>query len=167
MSAVARHTAVVASTSYKTSAIIHVRSKTGPLSAKFTSLVAKSKAVAGNVQPGQPVKVRIYETNNPAAAAGTGTLLVPEFDVLPGAQVVKSLVTNKFIRIETKGASADYKGGQSLNIDCMFDGLPFHGQVDIEIHDGKTGFGYFGYPNQVGGADYDNAAWPEVPSEAS
>jgi len=166
MSAVARHTAVVKSPTYGISALVNVKGKTGPLNIKFTSLVAKSSAVTGNVQAGKAVHVRVFETDNPAGLVGTGTALVAEFTVNPGGQVNKSIVTSKFLRIETKGVAADYKGGQSLNLDFTMDGLPFHGQLDIDIHDGKTGLGFFGH-TAVGGADFDNAEWPETPSAAS
>lgn len=166
MSAIARHTAVVRSTAYAIAALVNVKAKTGPLNIKFTSLLTKSSAVTGNMQAGKAVHVRIYETDNPAGLVGTGTALVAEFTVNPGGQVNKSVITSKFLRIETKGVDADYKGGQSLNLDFTMDGLPFHGQLDIDIHDGKTGLGFFGH-TAVGGADFDNAAWPETPSDAS
>lgn len=166
MSAIARHTAVVKSTAYSIAALIAVKAKTGPLNIKFTNLTVKSSAVVGNVQAGKAVHVRIYETDNPAGLVGTGTAVVAEFVVNPGGQVNKNVITTKFLRIETKGVDADYKGGQTLNLDVTMDGLPFHGQIDIDIHDGKTGLGFFGH-TAIGGADFDNDAWPETPSEAS
>lgn len=167
MSAIARHTAVVKGPDWATSAVVEVKAKTGPLTLAFSSLVTKSREVAGNVEPGKPVNVRIYETNNPLSAVGSGTALVASFLVAPGGQIAKTMVTSKFLRIETKGVDSTYKGGQSLNIDASFNGLPFHGQIDIEIHDGKTGLGFAGFTGQIGGATFDNAEWPEQPSNAS
>lgn len=91
--------------------------------------------------------------------AGTVTEVAP-ITVAPGGQENASVATQKkFLKVVGWGT----EGGGYCRMDIQFNGKSFFGQVDIEVHAQKTGYGYFGNGAAgVGGMGRDTA-WPEVP----
>lgn len=166
MASNSRVTLPVKGLTWKRSALLRVGEKSGRLSLSFNNITDPNGS--GGVNPGNRVAIRCYEAASGGLAVGAGTAVIAEFQVAPGGQVVKDvLLTNdkRFLVVETKGVDADHKGAV-LNLDVMSNGLPFHGQVDIDISGGKSGMGFFGYTGE-GVSDGSFDAWPEEPSEAS
>jgi len=162
MATTARTNIQVKSTSWKTASLLKINAKSGALSLHIYNL--PEKANDGTIKPGSTFNVRCYETSDAAGAVGSGTEVVASFAVAPGGQVPKNLVvTNgKFLRVEVQGVGSDFKGA-SGTLDVMHNGTAFMGQVDIEIHGGKAGAGFFGAANQIG-IDTGVSAWPETAS---
>lgn len=146
-------------------AVVKNTGKTGRISLSFVNIARKGRTTG--VEAGQAIKFRLFETSNPVSAVGEGIALVASFTVNPGGNVAKDVVVSngKFIRVEVQGDAAGFKGGQAT-IDAMFQGIPFFGQIDIEIVGGKSGAGFAGYSN-IGVADGVPGNWPETPSDVS
>jgi len=146
-------------------AVVKNTGKTGSISLSFTNISRKGRT--SGVEPGQAVQFRLFESSNPVGAVGAGLALVAAFTVNPGGNVSKSLVVSngKFIHVEVSGVSAGFKGGQAT-IDAMFQGIPFLGQLDIEICGGKSGAGFAGH-DHIGVADGTVSNWPETASDVS
>jgi hypothetical protein len=164
MASSARTNLQVKSTDWKITSLLKINAKSGALSLHFYN--TPEKDTDGSIKPGSSFNVRCYETSTPSAAAGTGTSVISSFEVKPGGQVAKNLVmTNgKFLRIETQGVGADFKGA-SGTLDVMHNGTYYMGQVDIEIHSGKAGAGFFGASGtQIGIDTGEPAEWPETAS---
>ena len=164
MATSARTNIQVKSTSWKTTSLLKINAKSGALSLHFTNL--PEKANDGSIKPGSTFNVRCYETDEPGGAVGSGTAVINSFAVVPGGQVAKNVViTNgKHLRVEVQGVGADFKGA-SGTLDVMHNGTYFMGQVDIEIHGGKAGAGFFGASVEQVGVDTTPAsAWPETAS---
>lgn len=141
-----------------------INAKSGALSLHFYNLPEKD--VVSGIKPGSSFNVRCYETDTAGGAVGSGTAVINSFEVKPGAQVAKNVVlTNgKYLRVETQGVGAGFKGA-SGTLDIMHNGTPFMGQVDIEIHGGKAGAGFFGAATAQTGIDTSApVGWPETAS---
>jgi hypothetical protein len=164
MAANARTNLQVKSTDWKVASLLKINTKSGALSLHFYN--TPEKATDGSIKPGSTFNVRCYETSSAAGAVGSGTAVIASFAVVAGGQVAKNLVmTNgKMLRIEVQGVGADFKGA-SGTLDVMHNGTPYMGQVDIEIHGGKAGAGFFGASSTQIGIDTGTPAdWPETAS---
>ena len=162
MASTARTNLQVKSTDWKTSSLMKINAKSGALSLHFYN--TPEKDTDGSIKPGSSFNVRCYETSTTAGAVGSGTEVIASFQVKAGGQVAKNVVlTNgKFLRIEVQGVGADFKGA-SGTLDVMHNGTYYMGQVDIEIHAGKAGAGFFGASvTQVGVDTSAPVAWPET-----
>jgi hypothetical protein len=164
MATTARTNLQVKSTDWKVTSLLKINSKSGALSLHFYN--TPEKATDGSIKPGSTFNVRCYETGNGADSVGTGTAVIPSFAVVPGGQVAKNIVmTNgKLLRVEVQGVGAGFKGA-SGTLDIMHNGTYYMGQVDIEIHGGKAGAGFFGASIAQEGIDTSvPAEWPETAS---
>lgn len=164
MASTARTNLQVKSTDWKTASLLKINAKSGALSLHFYN--TPEKDTDGSIKPGSSFNVRCYETSTPSGAVGSGTEVIASFEVAPGGQVAKNVVlTNgKLLRVEVQGVGADFKG-VSGTLDVMHNGTYYMGQVDIEIHGGKAGAGFFGASGPQTGVDTSApVAWPETAS---
>jgi hypothetical protein len=164
MASTARTNLQVKSTDWKTASLLKINAKSGALSLHFYN--TPEKDTDGSIKPGSSFNVRCYETSTPSGAVGSGTEVIASFEVKAGGQVAKNVVlTNgKLLRVEVQGVGADFKGVSGI-LDVMHNGTYYMGQVDIEIHGGKAGAGFFGAAGSQTGVDTSvPAAWPETAS---
>ena len=126
-----------------------VDQKTGHVTFDFTS-VLESALLLGAPQNSSVLNFNIYESDD-RISWGTALNSSP-IVVNPGGNAQATVISRKkFLKITGYGSTA----GGYARVDMVYNGLPYFGQLDLDVSSVKSGFA-----GGAGAAEFGSSVWP-------